>query len=123
VIATHKGEVAGRRGDTVAVDRSFHTASSAEADAVIVAGRAGLAANPAVITYVQSAYRHHKPVGAWGDGTDLLIAAGAAVDEPGVVTSERATKTFVKAFTGAMAVHRHWDRGAVHPTRLAVQEA
>ena len=55
VVATHKGHIAGRRpADEVLVDRSFHTASSAEADAVVVAAGAGLADDPAAITYVQS---------------------------------------------------------------------
>ena len=41
VVATHKGAIAGagRRGDELTVDRSFHTASSAEADGIIVAAR------------------------------------------------------------------------------------
>ncbi|MEY2449450.1 MAG: catalase, partial [Acidimicrobiaceae bacterium] len=63
IVATHKGAITGgaRRADELIVDRSFHTASSAEADAVIVAGGSGLDGNPAVLTYVQSAYRHFKP--------------------------------------------------------------
>ena len=67
VIATHKGEITGRRKtDVLTVDRSFLTASSAEADAVVVAGGAGLATNAAAITYVQMAYLHHKPLGCLG---------------------------------------------------------
>jgi len=124
VIATHKGAITGRRKtDVLTVDRSFLTASSAEADAVVVAGGAGLATNPAAITYVQMAYLHHKPLGAWGDGAELLTAAGAGLEDPGVVTSERGTKTFAKNVLGAMAVHRHWERAGVHPTRSALQEA
>ena len=124
VIATHKGAITGRRKtDVLTVDRSFLTASSAEADAVVVAGGAGLATDPAAITYVQMAYRHHKPLGAWGDGAELLTAAGAGLEDPGVVTSERGTKTFAKNVLGAMAVHRHWERAGVHPTRAALQEA
>ncbi len=47
VVATHKGAIAGkRRGDELTVDRSFHTASSAEADGIIVAGGTGLATTP-----------------------------------------------------------------------------
>ncbi|MGY6500995.1 MAG: catalase [Acidimicrobiales bacterium] len=124
VIATHKGEITGatRRADPLTVDRSFHTASSAEADAVVVASGTGLVADPAAITYLQSAYRHHKPIGAWGDGVDVLDAAGTMVDAPGVVTNAKATKAFAKSVLGAMAVHRHWERGGVHPTR-ARQEA
>ena len=123
VVATHKGTIAGgKRGSSVLpVDRSFHTASSAEADAIVVAGGAGLAANPAVITWVQSAFRHFKPIAAWGDGTDLLEAAGIPLDAPGVVVSERGTKTFARAVIDSMALHRHWERADVHPTLIAIQ--
>ena len=119
VIATHKGTVAGvnRRAPQLLVDRSFHTASSAEADAVVIAPAPGLASDPAVITYVQSAYRHCKPIGAWGDGAEVLAAAGAATDAPGVVTDAKATKRFGAALLAALAVHRHWDRAPEHPTR------
>ena len=121
VVATHKGAITGRRGgDSLPVDRSFHTASSAEADAIVIAGGAGLAGNPAVVTYVQSTYRHFKPIAAWGDGTELLAAAGVAEDAPGVEVSERGTKTFAKAVLASMAVHRHWDRAGTHPTLIAI---
>jgi catalase len=123
VVATHKGAIAGggRRADELTVDRSFHTSSSAEADAIVVAGGAGLATNPAVVTYVQSAYRHFKPIGAWGDGAELLTAAGVDVEGPGpgVVVADRATKTFARSVVDALSVHRHWDRAGVHPTRQA----
>jgi catalase len=117
VVATHKGHIAGgRRGDPVLVDRSFHTASPAEADAIVVASGSGLADDPGAIAHLQMAFRHHKPIGAWGDATELLAAVGISGDEPGVVVSERATKTFSKALLGAMSVHRHWERAPEHPT-------
>ena len=48
VIATHKGAITdGSDTADVTVDRSFHTASSAEADAVVVAAGANLAEDPA----------------------------------------------------------------------------
>jgi catalase len=123
VVATHKGAIAGkRRGDELTVDRSFHTASSAEADGIIVAGGAGLAANAAVLTYVQGAYRHFKPIAAWGDGSELLTGAGVELDGPGIVTADRATKTFARSVVDALSVHRHWDRAGVHPTRQATEE-
>jgi catalase len=123
VVATHKGAISARRGtDQVPVDRSFHTASSAEADAVVIAAGTGLAGEPAVITFVQSAFRHFKPIAAWGDGVELLAAAGIPADAPGVVTSERATKAFGKAVLESMAVHRHWERAGVHPTLVAIGE-
>jgi catalase len=123
VIATHKGAIVGRgrRGDELIVDRSFHTASSAEADAVVVAGGAGLSGDPVAMTYVQSAYRHHKPIAAWGDGVELLEAAGVAIAAPGVVTAERAAKRFASSVLASMAVHRHWERAGTHPTRAMTE--
>jgi catalase len=125
VIAPHKGEItrSGRRAGALTVDRSFLTASSAEADAVVVAAGAALADVPAAITYVQAAYRHHKPLGAWGDGSDLFTQAGFGLDEPGIDVSDRSTKTFARALVASLAVHRHWERADVHPTRLALEEA
>jgi catalase len=125
VVATHKGAIrgGGRKSDELTVDRSFHTASSAEADGLVVAGGAGLATDPAVITYVQSAYRHFKPIGAWGDGADLLSASGITAGEPGVFVAERATKAFTKSIIDGLSVHRHWDRAGVHPTRRSGTEA
>ena len=119
MIATHKGEISGpAQAGRLTVDRSFHTASSAEADAVVVAGGAGLADDPAAITYVQSAYRHHKPLAAWGDGAELLTAAGIATDDPGVVTRRARHQDLRQGrCSTAMAVHRHWERAGVHPTR------
>ncbi len=80
-----------------------------------------MADNPAVLTYVQSAYRHFKPIAAWGDGSELLTAAGVELDGPGIVVADRATKTFARSVVDALSVHRHWDRADVHPTRLATQ--
>jgi catalase len=119
VIATHKGAIAGpgRRADELTVDRSFHTASSAEADAVIVAAGARLSDDPAVLTWVQSAYRHFKPIAAWGDGEDLLVNAGIDVAGPGVTIAPKATNSFAKSVVADLSVHRHWKRAAPHPTR------
>jgi catalase len=119
VIATHKGAIVGpgRRNDQLPVDRSFHTASSAEADAIVVAAGAGLADNPAAMTWVQSAYRHFKPIAAWGDGEDLLVNAGIDVAGPGVAIEPKANSKFAKRVVADLSVHRHWERAATHPTR------
>src|SRR5688572_13791924 len=119
VIATHKGAIAGpgRRADELTVDRSFHTASSAEADAIVVAAGAGLADNPAALTWVQSAYRHFKPIAAWGDGEDLLVNDGIDIAGPGVAIAPKANSKFAKSVVDDLSVHRHWQRAATHPTR------
>jgi catalase len=113
VVAPHKGAIAGggrRRGDELTVDRSFLTACSAEADALIIAGGTALAGIPAVVTYVQEAYRHHKTVGAWGDGATVLDAAGIPAAEPGVVVGDRPSKSLVNSVLAGLGGHRHWDR-------------
>jgi catalase len=113
VVAPHKGAIAGagrRRNDELTVDRSFLTARAAEADAVVVAGGSALSEVPAVVAFVQEAFRHYKTIGAWGDGVLLLEAAGIEAQEPGVEISERATKSLARALIQAMGVHRHWDR-------------
>ena len=119
VIAPHKGAIvgAGRRADELTVDRSYHTASSAEGDAIVVAHGTAAIADPAVLTFIQSAYRHCKPVAAWGDGAEVLATAGIPEGAAGVVRSTKATKSFAKDVIASLTVHRHWDRLAPHPTR------
>jgi catalase len=116
VVATHKGAIVGRDGDELTVDRSFHTSSSAESDGVVVADGSNLAASPVAATYVQSAFRHFKTIGAWGDGSDLLAAAGIDVDAPGLVQGTDANASFSDAVVAAIGLHRHWERADVHPT-------
>jgi catalase len=124
VVAAHKGAIAGKRkADELTVDRSFHTASPAEADAFVVADGAALADNPAAITWIQSAYRHFKPIAAWGDGNQLLTNAGIASDAPGIFVAPKANSSLAKAVLAALAAHRAWDRAATHPTRTAPKEA
>jgi catalase len=123
VIATHKGGIHNsRRRDVLMVDRSYHTASSAEADAVVVASGTGLSSDPAVMTYVQSAFRHCKPVAAWGDGRDVLANAGIDTGAPGVLIGEKATRGFAKELLASLTAHRHWDRVGTHPTRMLTTE-
>ncbi len=118
VVAPHKGAIAGRRrGDELTVDRSFHTASPVELDALVIAGGAGLAGNPMAIEWVRVAYRHMKPIAAWGDGSELLAAAAVTSGAPGVIVAERSAKRFVADLSAALALHRVWDRMSPHPTR------
>jgi catalase len=119
VVATHKGNIAST-GAELTVDRSFHTSSSAEADAVVVAHGTSLHDNPVAATYVQSAYRHFKTIGAWGDGATLLDRLDIGAGEPGVVVAADAEDAAAGVAAG-LALHRHWDRAAVHPTRLAME--
>jgi catalase len=95
--------------------------------AVLVAGGRGsvesLRRNGAAIRYVAEAYKHGKPVGALGEGVELLreaplngarISDNGLVDEAGVVTlaaSENGELDhFAGAFARALAAHRHFER-------------
>ena len=126
VVAPHKGVIepgggsdtrAGGSGvDGVGVDRSFLTASSVEADAFVVAGAATLlASDPSVLAYLQTAYRHHKTIAAWGDGEQLLRAAGLDTTAPGIVTAGSADASLAAEIVAALGGHRHWDRPAALP--------
>lgn len=123
LVAAHKGAILGRRkNDELTVDRSFHTASAVELDALVVAGGSNLANNPAAIEWVRTAFRHLKPIAVWGDGVELLDAAGIPREAPGVIVAERAGKRFVTELAAVMSLHRVWDRAPLHPTR-APEEA
>ncbi len=59
---------------------------------------------------LQEAFRHGKALGAWGDGTAILEAAGITAAAPGVVTSDTAGKSFTDRLAAAVGLHRAWDR-------------
>jgi catalase len=116
VIAAKGGSLAarGRGKEGPAVDRTVATTRSVEYDALVVAGGNGSAAtvanDPWAAVNLGEAFRHHKPIAAWGEGRQVLEAVGIAEDAPGVVTAENGNKTFVRALAEAMGWHRHWDR-------------
>ena len=68
---------------------------------------------------VHEGFRHAKPIGATGEGVDLLRAAllpdldlsdgGTTVDK-GVVTARDDLDGFPEAFREAVARYRHFDR-------------
>jgi catalase len=111
VIAPHGGSVPAKKG-TLAVDRSALTTRSVEYDALVVAGGAGaaeLGVDPFVAVNLGEAFRHGKPVAAWGEGVAVLDSVGIA-DGPGVVLADTATEAFAANLVEAMGWHRHWAR-------------
>ncbi len=102
----------GRR--TVAVDRTLLTARSIEFDAVVVAAGTPDTGDIKLVTLLQEAFRHCKPLAAWGDGAAVLASAGVAVDDAGVEVAEDVDRGFVDALAAALGKHRVWERsGAV----------
>jgi catalase len=80
-----------------------------ELDAVVIAP--GCVPDPALAVQAQEAYRHHKPIAAWGDGVHVLDAFGIPASAPGVVTGASMNDDFTGALVEAMGWHRFWERG------------
>ncbi len=110
LVAEHGGSIA--RGSLRApVDRTYLTTRSIEFDAVVVAGGAApLATEIKAVIMLQEAYRHLKAIAAWGDGTDVLSAAGVDIEAPGVVTASSSTASLAKSLATNIGLHRAWER-------------
>ncbi len=129
VIAPDLGSLTTMEGDTVNVDRSLRTTASVLYDAVFVpGGQASVAvmeASGGFIHFINEAFKHHKPIGASGDGVDLLLASdiqgvdlGDAqttpqlISDQGVITTRDVSDLdpFNQALIASIAQHRHWVR-------------
>jgi catalase len=79
LLAPRVGKIRTAGGDTIDSDRAIVTMASVLYDAVLVADGeesvSALAGNGEAVHYVAEAYRHGKPVGAIGAGTELLRKA------------------------------------------------
>ncbi|KFU77119.1 catalase [Amycolatopsis lurida] len=117
----------GGEGDPLRPDRQLNTMASVLYDAVAVP------CGPSAITvlerdgyavhFVAEAYKHGKPVAAFGSGLDLLRRAGVTANladgsetliDQGVVTTTAAEATlpdgFFAAFLAQLGEHRTWTR-------------
>lgn len=125
------GSLQGGSGGELPVDRAFTTMASVLYDAVVVAcgprSVSTLSHDGYAVHFVVEAYKHLKPIGAFGAGIDLLRAAhienrlasegDAATDvvsDQAVVTTTAAADTlpdeFVDRLAAALARHRCWQR-------------
>ncbi|GAB3429331.1 catalase [Actinophytocola sediminis] len=128
LLAPTDGSVRDASGADVPVDRAINTMASVLYDAVIVpCGKESvraLAEDGYATHFVTQAFKHAKPVGAFGAGVGLLEHAGvrgvrlatdtAVVADQGVVTTTAAagdlTDAFVDAFAAELTHHRAWQR-------------
>ena len=122
VVAPHLGRLKGREGDEVMINFSFLTTSSVLFDAVYVPGGEAsvkaLTAERDAVEFVTEAYRHCKPIGATGEGIELLRAcpgilpesSGKKTQSRGVITGEGPSPGMIDEFKKAIAAHRFWDR-------------
>lgn len=118
VLSVHLGQLKAAGGDAVQVDDLIVTMPSVVFDAVYAprgsAGIAALKASPDAVYFVREAYKHLKPIGAQGEGADLLSAAGVlrtGATSPGVtISGSEPAASFANQFMADIAVHRHWNR-------------
>ncbi|MEP6560866.1 MAG: catalase, partial [Nakamurella sp.] len=109
VIAPAGGELSNGRS-TVIVDRTLLTTRSIEYDAILIAdGTTGLT-DIKLTVLLQEAFRHCKPIGAWGDGGTVLRAAGIDVTAPGILVTDKIDKDAATALIDAVGLHRVWAR-------------
>jgi catalase len=112
VIAPRGGSIKGASG-TVEVTKSSLTTQSVEYDALLLAGGESaltVGVDPYTAVNVGEAYRHHKPVAAWGEGCAVLEALGIEATAAGVVTADKVTPTFLAEVIESIGWHRYWDR-------------
>jgi catalase len=86
------------------------TARSIEYDAIVVAAGTKPTRDIKLVVLLQEAFRHCKPVAAWGDGTKALTASGIDLDAAGVLVADGVNKSFTDALRNAVGLHRVWDR-------------
>jgi catalase len=109
VIAPFGGQLVD--GKTVEiVERTFATGRSVEFDAIVVAHGAPKDGDFRALIMLQEAFRHLKAVGAWGDGVDVLQAAGIDPEAPGVLVGKKADATMAAGLIASLGMHRAWDR-------------
>jgi catalase len=99
-------------GPDLVPDRTLLTADSVQYDGFVIAGgprAAEVAGQPKSLVMLQEAFRHHKPIAAWGEGAAVLDHLGIGSDVAGVLRGGKAT-ALAKPLVEALGWHRHWDR-------------
>jgi catalase len=95
------------------VERTLLTTRSVEYDALVVAGGTGGLTDIKLSVLLQEAFRHCKVIGAWGDGVQVLQAAGIDPAAPGVLLGDAPLKPYVTDLLTAVGLHRVWQRAQV----------
>jgi len=104
------GPAGGILPDGTPLQRSFDTARSIEYDAVLLTSGLGAHADDSRVSLLLTeAFRQGKAIGAWGDGSSALTAAGVDSSAAGVVVGENGPQVFTEV-AGLLAMHRAWER-------------
>jgi catalase len=115
LLGVRLGSVETDGGETLEVDATLENSPSVLFDALVLpdgeAAVSTLRADGQTIEFVQNQFRHGKTILAIGAGRTLLSAAGiqAAKRDPGLILADSG-EVDAKAFTRAMARHRHPER-------------
>lgn len=99
-----------RRRSTQVVERTFLTTRSIEYDALVVAAGSPSLKDIKLTVLLGELFRHCKVIGAWGDGEQVLTAAGIDTTAPGIVLGDAVAKPYTTDLLTAVGLHRAWDR-------------
>jgi catalase len=127
VVSKFGGTIQCSQGQDIEVQQTFLTSASVMFDAIYVPGGTRsietLKMDAEVLSFINEAFRHCKPIAASGEGVDLLMQSGLkGIDlsqtngrvsaELGIVTSRDPSgmEAFSKAFIEAIKEHRYWMR-------------
>jgi catalase len=120
VLAAKLGTVETADGAALSVDARIDTMPSALFDGVVLPDHpssiAALIGNGRVLEFVKDQFRHCKPILAIGEARRILDAAGIPAALPsgepdsGIVRSDATSDRAVRAFSDALASHRHFAR-------------
>jgi catalase len=95
---------------TQIAERTFLTTRSIEYDALVVAAGNAWLTDVRLTVLLGELFRHCKVIGAWGDGEQVLTAAGIDTTAPGIVLGETIAKPYTTQLFAALGLHRAWDR-------------
>ncbi|MEV6415809.1 catalase [Kribbella sp. NPDC051718] len=99
-----------RARSTQPVDRTFLTTRSIEYDAVIIAAGNSYLNDIKLTVLLGELFRHCKVLGAWGDGDQVLTAAGIDATAPGILLADTIAKPYTTELFAAIGLHRVWNR-------------
>lgn len=92
------------------MERTLLTTRSIEYDALVIADGTGGLTDVKLTVLLQEAFRHCKVIGAWGDGAQVLEAAGIDTTAPGILLGGAPVKTYLTPLLDAVGTHRVWER-------------
>ena len=115
LLAVTDGTVTTSDGLPMEVTRAMSTTASVLYDAVVVpSAGADLSADGVAVHFAAEAYKHGKPVGAFGSGLGVLqraqIPLTTAATDPALIVEEEFTPDFPRTLLTALSAHRNFDR-------------